>query len=37
MFKSMSREKWIHLSDEEMVQLIELARIPIDRMIPPAR
>jgi len=30
-------EKWIHFSDKDMLQLIELARILIDQAIPPDR
>ncbi|MGO9006790.1 MAG: hypothetical protein ACLQIQ_06150 [Beijerinckiaceae bacterium] len=30
-------EKYTHFSDKDMLQLIELARIPIDRVNPPDR
>jgi hypothetical protein len=30
-------EKWVHFSDKDMLHLIELARILVDRVIPPDR
>ena len=30
-------EKWVHFSDKDMLHLIEVARILVDRVIPPDR